>query len=375
MAIVKNGKGFGEVKFSHVLMFVLGASCIAAYGSYETRMNSIGQVMILIIYLGTLINVAPVEIPKFKSKFLLTTFVSIISMWLDSFPVLDQAKKIQIKCKRTGELVNGMSDEKTKLYTLWTLGALSCGLCIWFGEGYAAGLYNNDSRTGILSALFIVPPVMVFVTILSFHSTRLQVEIVVNGVGKSKGDKFLEYMKDNLRELIIFGIGIATLLITHNPLLCLGIMLIVAVITRKTEEVIDIVKNRIEIDIILVLLIALLIGPSMIQFVGNAGLGHGTWRPIIPSTFQAVLWGALYEDSSVHFWIRMTNLSTGAMLTPISSLVGILLIRTKRQWMIYMRYSIPYCILWYCLMRGWIYIALESPAGEFMEQFAHSGGH
>jgi len=51
-----------------------------------------------------------------------------------------------------------------------------------------------------------------------------------------------------------------------------------------------------------------------------------------------------------------------------------MLFKSPKQWVMYCKYSFPYAVLWYVIMRGWIWLTLESPIGVFLETWAHSGG-
>lgn len=130
---------------------------------------------------------APIPMPVFRSRFWQTMFAGLLSGVLDSFIVLEQCKHLRtVEEGQDAEAVMAQENdqetegERAKLLAIFMLAALVGGLIIWFGEVYAAGLYNNDSRTGVLSALYIVPPVLLFLSILGFHATRIDVAVVPN---------------------------------------------------------------------------------------------------------------------------------------------------------------------------------------------------
>tara|TARA_Y100000310_G_scaffold175693_1_gene175790 strand:- start:45432 stop:46550 length:1119 start_codon:yes stop_codon:yes gene_type:complete len=360
------------LKMEHGLLFVLGV-CLIAFGQeVYAGASPVGQVVILIIFLGLLVGIAPLPMPVFKSLFWQTYFAGLLSGVLDSFIVLEQCKRLRTveKGQTREEVMHQQDNQETegvraKLLALFMIAALVGGLVIWFGEVYAAGTYLNDGRTGILSALYIVPPVLVFLAVLGFHATRLPIEVVPNKAAKA-----------SMRDVIEFIAGVAALLMTHNPLLCLGGLLVYSVLTRQDEHLLDAWKHHTEVNVMLVLLVALIAGSWIVaNVISPLGLDKGEYLPIIPAGVQAVLWGPLYTDPTVHFWMRITTLATGALILPISSLVGVMLFKSLRQWWMYMKYSIPYAILFYLLMRGWIWLTLESPVGHALEQWAHSGGH
>lgn len=334
----------------HILVGLLGIALMLSRGEYE-KMGIPTQVFVLIIYLTFLVGIAPIPMPTFATNFRQVLYVGLVSSVLDSFVLLAQLKKM----RTSGSIV-----ERTKLLTLFTLSALIGGLCIWFGEVYAAGLFANDKRTSVGSALFVVPPVLVFLSILGWNANGIKIR--------------LEPSNQRPRKVNVYEFvgGIMLLLWTHDPIICTGVLLIYTTLTNQQEHLFDqVLKNEIEWPVIVVVLLAMTKGEWVVnQLFVPLGISTGNWA-IIPSAVQAVLWGPLYQDSSVHFWVRLTNLSTGAMLLPISSLVGVMLFTTPREWLAYMRYSVIYSLLWLCIMRTWIYLALQSPVGELLEKFAH----
>jgi len=363
-------RGLTPLKLEHILLFIFGASLLAfGSGIYEEKINSIGKVIVLIIYLGSLVGLAPVPLPVFKKKFWQPVFAGFLSGFLDSYIVLDQCRRLRtvekgqdrekIMRQKENQAAEGV---RAQFLALLMIAAIIGGLILWFGEVYAAGLYINDSRTGIASALFVIPPALIFLLLLGLHASRLPIQVVPNKtVAVSK------------RDLLEFSAGIVALLLTHNPMLCLGGLLVYAVITRQDDHLLEIWKHHTEVNVMLVLLIALLAGGWLVNdVIKTIGLDNGEFLPIIPAAIQSVLWGPLYEDQSVHFWMRVTTLSTGALLLPISSLVGVMLFKTPKQWLTYMKFSFVYAAIWYGLMRLWIFLALDTPLGEILEQFAHT---
>ncbi len=354
MGVFHAGKRSGDML--SVLILALAACCIFSGGTHE-RMSTAGQVFVLVIYLTLLVGITKLQMPVFKSNFAQTMYISMVSGVLDSFVLLAQVKKLRTVNKEEKDDEVG----RMRLFSIFTIGAIVGGLWLWFGEVYAAGLYASDGRTGVFSALFVLPPVLLFSCILGLlaqmHGTKL-VESV--------------HHKFDPRNVAEFVVGVALLLTTHNAMICIGVILFYAWLTNQTSHLFDeVMKNEIEWAVIMVLIIAILKGEWLVQnFFLPLGLATGEYAPIVPSAVQAVLWGPLYEDPSVHFWIRLTNLSVGAGLLPISSLVGVMIFKKVSHWKIYLQYSIPLMTLWWCTMRSWIWLALESPVGHFLERYA-----
>jgi len=369
--IVKNvlKHGLTPLRLEHVLLLILGVSILVFTRDVYENAHPVVQVIILIAYLGSLVGIAPIPLPVFKRKFWQIVFTGLLSGVLDSYIVLEQSKKLRtVEAGQSEEEVARQTEnqhtegERAKLLVLMTLAALIGGLIIWFGEVYAAGLFLHDGRTSILSALYILPPVLVFLAILGFHAEKLSVDVVRNKSIKSSWIQFAE-----------FASGIMLLLVTDNPLFAIGILMVYAVLTRQDDELFSVWRHNTEISVMLVLLLALVAGGWLVSSVIEPiGLGQGAYLPIIPAGVQAVLWGPLYTDSTVHFWIRIATLSTGALLLPISSLVGVMLFKTKKQWLLYMRYSFMYSAIWYGLFRVYIWLTLETQVGTFLEQWASS---
>jgi hypothetical protein len=366
--IFKDGR-FGPLEVEQILLALFGVAAIFARNLYYEA-GPIGQVIILVVFLGLLIGVAPIKAPASKSRFKTVVLNGFLSGILDSFIVLMKARDIRTRVYANIEVGETGYGVRAQFLTLITLAALIGGLVIWFGEVYAAGLYNNNQRTGLLSALYIVPPVTVFLGMLGWHASRLPIEVL-------PAETRIGGREATRRDLLEFMVGIGLLLITHNPMLCLGVLIVYAVLTGQSEYLLDSWKHETEVNVMLVLLIALVAGSWLVtQVINPLGLGTGLWA-LIPSGIQSVLWGPLYDDPLANFWFMITVLSTGAMLTPISSLVGVMLFKDLKQWMIYMRYSIPYAALWFSLMNAWIWLTQqEFPAvGQFLDQWAIVGSH
>lgn len=366
--------GLSPLQIENLLMLILGIVLIFARNTYHS-ISVIGQVMILIIFLSALVGIARVPLKACKSIFRQVMFTGYSSGLFDSFIVLEQCKSLRtVEPGQNPEELSKYTQQKTegvraKFLAILMIAALVGGLVLWFGEVYAAGLFINDHRSGLLSALFILPPVTLFLILLGLYAKyKLPIKILPNTVKPKKQD------------IIEFFIGIGALLLTHNPMLCLGILLVYIVITdilqgNRVHNLIDILRNHTEINVLLVLFIALLAGSWLVEnVITKAGLDQGEFLPIIPAALQSVLWGPLYHDTDINFWTRLTTLSTGALILPISSLVGVMLFKNLKQWKTYIKYSIPCAALWYGIMWLWIKLFFNSPIGNFLDKWAHSGG-
>ena len=366
------------LRLEHVLLLLLGIILLLFTTDSYRDFHPVAQVIVLIAYVGALVGIAPVPMPVFKRKRTQIIAAGAFSGVLDSYIVLDQFRRVRtVEAGQTREeVLDEANDQETtgvrgKFLALVMIAALIGGLIIWFGEVYAAGVFINDGRTGLFSALYIIPPVLLFLWVLGMHAERLPIEVVQ----RPKGERSPQQRKRARRDAFEFTAGVALLLITHNPLLGLGVLIVYAVLSRQDDRLIDVVRHHTEVNVMLVLVIALIAGGWLVtNVIEPLGLGEGAILPIIPAGVQAVLWGPLYADPTVHFWIRILTLSTGALLLPISSLVGVMLFKTMKQWRVYMRYSFIYAAVWYAIFRVWIWLTLETPFAHALEQWAHSGG-
>lgn len=365
-------EGMTPVRLEHILVFLLGLVLVLAENTYFS-ISSIGKVIILILYLSSLVGIARIPMPAFKTKFRQVMFTGLASGVLDSYIVLEQCKNLRtakpnqdrekITQQKNNQPIEGV---RAQFLAILTIAALIGGLILWFGEVYAAGLYINDGRAGIASAFFILPPALIFLALLGLYAKyRLPLEVIPN--------KSIVFKK---RDLIEFMFGIIILIIFHNPMLALGLLMIYAVVTRQDDHLLDIVRNHTEINVIFVLFVALIGGSWLVEnFINQYGLNEGEILPVIPAALQSVLWGPLYKNNDVNFWMRITTLSTGALIFPTSSLVGVMLFKNLKQWKTYMKYSLTCAAIWYCIMWVWIKLFLNSPIGDFLEGWAHGGAH
>jgi hypothetical protein len=373
--IPKNQKGFTSLKLEHFFLLGLGIALFATADTYYHEASPVLQVIFLIFYLGSLVGISPIPMPAFKSNFKMLFFAGVSSGLLDSYIVLDQCRKLktvedgqdeaEIMAIEGLQLIEGV---RSKLIYLMTQAALIGGLIIWFGEVFAAPVYNYDGRTGLLSALYIVPPVFLFLTILGLFANRLPIKVIPRIPTPWE-------RQQRVRNFLEFAIGITMLLVTHNALMCLGLLMIYTSITRQDDNLLSNWKHHTEVSVMLVLFLALTVGDyAMTMLIEPLGLASGEFAPLIPSAIQAVFFGALYDDPTTHLWIKITLASTGAQLTPVSSLVGVMVATTKQNWKDYMKYSVPSAILWFTIMRTYIYFTLETPFGNWLDHWAHAKG-
>ncbi len=107
-------------------------------------------------------------------------------------------------------------------------------------------------------------------------------------------------------------------------------------------------KTETEVGVMLLLVFAAFIedplAPYMEMFAG--------WLAFIPGVVNGVLLGAIYPASG-DVWLEVLILSTAVLVTPISSLVGIMLFKTWDEWIGYMKISFRWTAVWAIVAGIW----------------------
>lgn len=352
----KDPDGLTPPELSHIIFGFLGI-CFIVYAPGFHDIHDIGQIMFLVMFLTSAVGLADLPLPAFKSKAGLVWISGLVSGFLDSFIVLLKLKDTETR---------GSDEAHFRLLCLATISALIMGLYFWFGELYAAPLYYSNGRTGLLSGLFMLPPGLLFLWFLGWQASRLPITIVNN--------RKVEW---NKRRVIEFSAFIALLLWSHNAMLCLGVVLVYSLLRNEMDFMEKIWRKDTEFSVMGVLGIAWLLGPKAMELAERFSINDGIIGPIMLSAGQALLWSPLYHDPNVNFWVMMANLSTGAMILPTSSLVGVVIFKTRFHWKVYLKISIPNAIVWWCLLQGWIFVVYHvdfcQPLADFFDWAATAG--
>lgn len=321
-----------------VILGLLGVAMIALKDMAHS-FSTITETIVLVVVLGGVMGITHISLPKqLFGKPIKTSgypvLSGVISSVMDSFLVLLLLGRAEL----SGE---ARQQFRFKVYTM--LAALIGGLMLYFGEVYFLPLGLRYGMREWHSMLPIVPPVMVFLVLLGYLASKTGVTVVGMKAGKQQANKF---------DYIEFGAIIALILITHNALLTLGILFAYASVTGQGEDLIDVMKTETEMSVMLLLVLAGFVAepiqPYMAHFTG--------WLAFIPSTINGVLTGAIYPASG-DVWKDTHVLSTAVLLTPISSLVGVMIFKSAKEWVGYIKLAVPLAGVWFVMYGLWFYLA------------------
>lgn len=327
-------------KIETILLGLVGAVLVGK-STVHKHYTAVEDTLLLVIYLGGLMGITHIRMPALKSIGMYPVVAGALSSVMDSFLILLMINKIRI---------SGTDDHVLKFKAYCMVAALLGGLTIYFGEVYALPLYLNYGMTSWYAALPIVPPVAVILAVLWYLTGKLKIRVI--SVSESDMDHVVSAPTQehgpNAEDYVEFVLGIVLLLSTQNILLCCGVLFVYASTTGQGEDFIRVIKEETEVGIMLILILAWLIEANVGQYQAH----FQSWLALVPSAANAVITGALFPVSG-DIWRDITILSTGALLTPVSSLVGIMIFKTAREWREYMKISLPMAALWLLLSLSW----------------------
>lgn len=326
---------------------LVGAALMYVGWFIHPSLNIIQETVILVIFLGLLLGIAPLPFPNLsKTRWLYPILAGLLSAFMDSFLVLLLVAAIPLKGSVSHIL-------KFKAYNM--IAALIGGLLVYFGEVYALPHYLKYGIHSIDGALFLLPPVLVFLGILGFLVNKLSIQVV--SVKKDTGEitnTSIVNRKRVVENIIEFVIGIILLLTTHNALLCLGVLLVYSFISGQGHDLVKVLRHETEMEVMLLLIFAMLIFEPTKAFFGQF---TQWWAYFGFSTVNAVISGALLPKEG-NIGLEIVLISAGALVTPISSLVGVMLFKIKTEWVAYMKVSLPLTIVWLVLGLSWVLILM-----------------
>jgi len=319
---------------------LLGVTLIYVSLFLQTDLNVVEDTIVLVIFLGGLLGIAPISLPNMSKKIYLYPIVAgFISAFMDSFLVLLMVVALPLSGNKIHQL-------RFKAYC--TIASLIGGLLVYFGEVYALPHYLKYDMHSILDGLPLFLPVTIYLLILGYLTSRLDIQI--GGVEAHPYEGVDQPYKTKIMNYVEFVFGILLLLITHNPILCLGVLFVWASVVGQGEDLIGVMKTETEVGVMMLLVIAWLtyepLQPFFKQFTGFA--------LIIPSMVNAVFTGAM-ATASGDVWFEIVLLSAGALFLPISSLVGVMVFKTINEWVEYAKVSIPLMLLWLAMGLGWFH--------------------
>lgn len=355
-----------------VFLGFLGASLTYLALAFNPHLSIIEETIVLVVFLGALLGVAPLPFPNLKHrKWLYPLIAGILSAFMDSFLVLLMVAALPIKGEERQVL-------KFKAYAM--LAALIGGLLIYFGEVYALPHYLKYGMNNIYDGLPILVPVLIFLGVLGYLVQRLNVDVAAQESTLEEGLAVQDAehgehgepsnAKRKWENIAEFVVGIGIILFTHNPLLALGVLLAYAFISGQGEDLLHVVKTETEMGVMLLLLTAWIIFEPVQPILGLFTGFHALW----PSMVNAVFSGALLPAGG-EVWKEISVISAGALFLPISSLVGVMLFKTMNEWWAYVKISVPLMVLWLVLSLGWFTYVWPSIEPTFFNTFNIDGYH
>ncbi|PIR97071.1 MAG: hypothetical protein COT91_03130 [Candidatus Doudnabacteria bacterium CG10_big_fil_rev_8_21_14_0_10_41_10] len=327
-----------------LLLGITGAVMIALRDNAH-HFSVVAETIVLVIFLGGLMGITRIPFPsrafgKPIPLFAYPIISGFISGFMDSFLVLLMVGMANLEGDKKDQF-------KFRAYNMF--GALIGGLITYFGEVYMLPLALKYGMRYWHSMTPVIPPVIVFLIFLGRLCSRLKIEVTgVKSIGGDEGSdrKSIADSGDYLE----FAAAIVLLLASHNVLLCLGVLFVYSFITGQGEDLIHVMKTETEVAVMLLLVIAWFIAvpiePMMAHFQG--------WLAFIPASINGVITGALYPATGV-IWREVHILSTAVLLTPVSSLVGVMLFKNASDWAYYVKLSVPIMVVWFLLCGAWFY--------------------
>lgn len=325
------------------------------------HLNVVQETIVLVIFLGGLMGITRIPFPTRigRRSIPLWGYPLIsggISGFMDSFLVL-----LLVGAAR----LEGPPPDQFKFRAYNMIAALIGGLTLYFGEVYMLPLALKYGMREWHSMLPIVPPVIVFLCLLALLTGRLHVRVIgMKSMDNGNGNGHAKKIHADWGDYVEFAVAIGILLALHNALLCLGLLLFYSFLTGQGEDLIDVLKTETEVGVMLLLVFAAFVAapiePYMAQWSG--------WWAFVPSVVNGVLTGAIYPVSG-DVWEDAHVLSTAVLVTPVSSLVGVMLFKTASEWKKYILLALPLALVWFLLCGAWFHGPWKTIQPEYERMF------
>lgn len=329
-----------------------------------SNMSVLASTIMLVIFLSGLMGIREIPFPnkifgKQIRNWMYPIVGGILSMFMDSFLVLLLV---------VGAELDGKEVDKIRFRALITLAALIGGLGTYFGEVYQLPLALTYNMHEWHSMLPVFPPIILYLTILGILCSRIKVKV---GRVVSMGEEYDHSVvhkgghEPTWDDYAVLAVFIAALLVFHNPILVLGLLCVFAYVFGEAENLINVITTKTEVAVMLLLFIALIVSEPLAPYLAQL---HPAWL-FVGGVVNGVLLGAVYPASGDVWW-DTTILSTAVQITPISSLVGIIVFRKWRDWIEYMKISLPMALLWFVSCLIWFSLVWPSLAPTFYQYFS-----
>lgn len=342
----------------NLLMLLIGVGLMLHYRHGHTHISSIPwETLALITFLGIMLSFTRVWqfVPRSLPTWSYVPIAGVASAFMDSFLVLVIIASMSLVEQRTGDLL--------RFKAIVMLSALIGGLLTYFGEVYALPIALKYHMREWYSMLWIVPPVVLFLVHLTKIAKTLQVaphcalpeaqssndtesKTCVASVHPWERPENRPWMILKLSEFVGF---IALLLAFKDPLLLIGIMLFYYSIQGHGMSTFSVWKFESE-EVVLLLLVAIGVWA---HFIAPVLADLPTVGVFALATLNAVAVAVVYPVSgNVYFDIYVV--SVAVLITPASSLVGLIVFKKPAEWWFYMRHTFGLVLRWAVYMGVWV---------------------
>lgn len=315
---------------SIILSFLLGAVLILwegvllAAGEHAIH-DPISETLAVAIYLVILVGQSDFKIPVFGkgrwTVFSLCFIAGLVSMFFDSFAVVLFVAAMKFSDdKREGDY--GTLQFRTFfIKVIASLNALTVGGAFYIGELWGLPHYISSGMDVWYAGLPLLVVLVPFSIATSLLATFVAPALVQRPTfGQEQVVATLE---------IVFFLGL--IIVTHAPILCLGVFLVYAGLRARTPHVLKKFAHELESGaaIALSLVFVALIISSKLGWGEQIGAFVGGWKTMLLAAVSSPFAGAVIPGSATphEFFVNISWLMMGAPLFVSSSLVAIMVFR------------------------------------------------
>ena len=347
--------------FESLILLFVGVTLLLTHKQAE-NFGIVLSTIVLVVGLGGMLGITRIPFPtkifgKELAMWALPIVAFISSCFMDSYLVLLMA---------VGLVIAGCTHAQ-RYFNLYIMSAaLTGGLGLYFGEVYELALALQYGVTQWYGMLPVLPPVIIFTAVLSYLTYRLSKRgAKITGMREpDHGTGDFHNYKANVGDYVEAACMVAALLYFHNPLIFVGTLCTYAAITGQGKDLIEVFKSETEMGVLMLLIIA----AALVEPAGGFIAEHFSgWWGLLPSAFNAVLSGAVFPASG-DFWFDTMILSAFVMITPFTSLVGVMVFKTTADWKFYLPRAFGLTLIWIALLAGWflgVWPHIEDPYYEW----------
>ena len=304
-----------------ILGVLLGAVLIIWGIMAPPHFDAIAETLLTALYLTAAVAFvsASFKLPTFftKSPFwsvvAMVVFCGVISLFFDSFAVV-------LLLGTVGVVGNKFNTFAFKAVA--AVSALTVGGCFYLGELWGLPYYISsglDNPTAGLPLLVVMLPFAFIIGAVVAKTAPVNLEPT-------------EYTKEQLQGAGEITVLLLAIILTHQPLACLGGLLLYAAITGRIDHLIDAFLHELKegafsaLGLIMVAL-ALQALPGMVEWTADQ-LSEG-WKVFVLAMASSPLAGAMLPPAeTIHeFFVNLSYVMLGAPVLVSSSLVAIVVFR------------------------------------------------